>query len=34
MTLGEKIHRLRAANKMTQADFADVCGVSVQAVQK
>ena len=34
MTLGEKIHRLRAANKMTQAEFADVCGVSVQAVQK
>ena len=34
MTLGEKIHRLRAANKMTQAEFADACGVSVQAVQK
>ena len=34
MKLGEKIRKLRMAEKMTQAELAEACGVSFQAVQK
>lgn len=34
MKLGEKIRKLRTAARMTQAELAEQCGVSFQAVQK
>lgn len=34
MGLGEKIRKLRIAAKLTQMEFAEMCGVTTQAIQK
>ena len=34
MGLGEKIRKLRITAKLTQMEFAEMCGVTTQAIQK